>query len=64
MSSDENERRAAGDRFFAEDCPECGTPGPARVLSTVNGCRTCMEGNPVPVYVPKRAEPRGWRVSR
>jgi len=64
MSSDEEEQRAAGTRFFTEDCPECGTPGPERVLSTVNGCRICMEGNPVPVHTPKRFDPTGWRVNR
>ena len=51
MSSDEEDRQA---RFFAEDCPECGTPGPERVLSTVSGCGTCMRDNPVPVHVPVR----------
>lgn len=64
MSSDEEEKTAAEDRFLGEDCPECGTPGPQRYLSVVNGCRTCMEGNPVPVYVPQRLEPSGWRVKR
>lgn len=62
MSSDEEERTAE-ERFLGEDCPECGTPGPCRHLSVVNGCRTCMQGNPWPVYTPQRLVPSGWRVS-
>lgn len=64
MSSDEEEGRAAEARFLGEDCPECGTPGPQRYLSVVNGCATCMEANPVPVHVLRRGEPTGWRVKR
>jgi RNA polymerase-binding transcription factor DksA len=63
MSSDE-EDRAKLERFLAEDCPECGAPGPQRHLSVVNGCRTCAENNPWPVHTPQRLVPSGWRVRR
>ena len=62
MSSDEE--RVAEEQFLGEDCPECGTPGSQRYLSVVNGCRTCMENNPRPVYTPQRMVPTGWRVKR
>jgi hypothetical protein len=58
MSSDELAQ------FLAETCPECETPGPQRHLSTVGGCRTCVRDNPVPVHVPQRLKPNGWRVRR
>lgn len=46
-------------RFLAEECPECGTPGPLRHLSVVGGCRTCADNDPRPVFV--FPAPRGWR---
>lgn len=63
MSSGE-ESATQLERFLAEECPECGTPGPQRHLSVVNGCRMCMEGNPWPVHTPQRLAPNGWRVRR
>lgn len=61
MSGDEKD--AAGlERFLAETCPECGTPGPRRHLSAVNGCRTCMEGDPRPVFTPVRAPKPGGKT--
>jgi hypothetical protein len=41
-------------RFLAETCPECGTPGPQRHLSTVNRCGTCTANDPRPACVPVR----------
>ena len=64
MSSDEEARTDSLDRYLAEECPECGTPGPQRHLSVVGGCRTGMENNPWPVFTPQRLVPNGWRVKR
>jgi ribosomal protein L37AE/L43A len=60
MGSDEDRL----ERYLAETCPECRTPGPQRHLSAVGGCRTCAENDPRPVYTPQRLEPTGWRVKR
>ncbi len=42
-------------RFLAETCPECGTPGPQRHLSAVGGCATCAADDTRPVHVPVRS---------
>jgi hypothetical protein len=46
-------------QFLAGTCPECGTPGPQRHLSAVNGCGTCVAEDPRPVVVPVRNQHAG-----
>jgi hypothetical protein len=46
-----SEKADALERFLAEDCPACGTPGPVRHLSAVGGCKTCADSDPRPVFI-------------
>lgn len=51
------------DRFLAEDCPECETPGFWRHLSAVGGCETCAANDPRPVHIyPVRNKHAGIRA--
>jgi hypothetical protein len=64
------EHRMSGNRgslddleaFLAEECPECGTPGPRRHLSAVGGCGTCADNDPRPVFTPLRNKDAGVAV--